>query len=38
MLAILEGEKLTIYTREIEVVQEITLKNKKDKVILFCLN
>lgn len=38
MLAILDDTNFRVLTRELEFVQEITLKNKKEKITTFCLN
>ena len=38
MIAILDESNFRILSRELEFVQEITLKNKKEKIIMFCLN
>ena len=38
MIAILDEANFRILSRELEFVQEITLKNKKEKITMFCLN
>ena len=38
LIAILDESNFRILSRELEFVQEITLKNKKEKITQFCLN
>lgn len=38
LIAVLDDSNFRILSRELEFVQEITLKNKKEKITLFCLN
>ncbi len=38
MIAMLDENKLQILSRELELSQELTTKNKKEKIHLFCLN
>lgn len=38
LIAILDESNFRILSRELEFVQDITLKNKKEKITQFCLN
>ena len=38
MIAILDEANFRILSRELEFQQEITLKSKKEKICMFCLN
>ena len=38
MIAILDESNFRVLSRELEFVQDITLRNKKEKIQTFCLN